>query len=143
METETPAKNKRKKPASKSPTQRALAILKKEGHVACVAERYNAFAGPPGMRCHACGKNRVGSRSDLFGFIDIVYLTKTSTVGLQVTDSTSHSGHKKKILAEPRALDWLRAGNLIELWSFGLKGGRGEVKRWVLRKEEIVEADFA
>ncbi len=84
---------------------------------------------------------------DFLGFADIIYVTSGSygsIVALQVTTNTGghHAKHKEKIIAEPRALAWLQAGGLVELWSFAKQGPRGEAKTWKIRKEEIVQSDF-
>jgi len=121
-----------------SPTQRALAELKRRGWTAQVVERWNQYA-------------RV--RVDLFGCIDIVAIDPASDrtvpvgpifvrnqgaaiVGIQVTASAAHHAHRRaKILAEPRMRQWVEAGGRLELWSWSKKGKRGKRKRWELRVE--------
>ena len=110
-----------------SPTKRALAELKRLGFVAAITERWNFHAKV---------------RQDMFGFADLIYLTPANIVALQVTSGDHHAHRRVKILAEPLALAWIRAGGLIEVWSFSKKGKRGERKTWQCRKEEIVEEDF-
>lgn len=114
--------------AKTSPTQRTLAELRKLGGVCGIVEKWNMH---------------VKRRQDLFGFIDILALVGSNIIGVQATTGSNHAARKTKILAEPRALAFLRAGGLIELWSWDKKGARGQVKRWVCRKEEIVLEDFA
>lgn len=116
---------KRKK--SVSPTQRALAELRRLGFHAWVVES-------------TIPKTFI--KRDFMGWADIIYLT-SSIVGVQVTSGSNHAARRSKILAEPRAKAWLEAGGLIEVWSVDKQGARGEVKRWVIRKEELVLADFA
>ncbi len=61
-----------------------------------------------------------GIRSDLFGFIDIIALCPDrGIVGIQTCDH-KFSEHYKKITIEKRenAMDWLRAGGKIEIWSW-------------------------
>ena len=111
-----------------SPTSRTLAAIRKLGGIAGVVEKR-----VPGMP-HIT--------QDLFGFIDIVCLLGPNIIGIQATDSTNHSHRRDKILAEPRALAWLKAGGLIEIWSWSMTGARGERKLWTARKEEIVLTDF-
>lgn len=108
--------------AKVSPTQRALAHIRKLGHTAQVVERFCAFS-----------KRRI----DLFGFIDIVYLDGTNIVGVQVTSGDHHAHRREKILAEPKALAWIKHGGKIEVWSFSKRGERGKAKRWTLRCERI------
>lgn len=105
-----------------SPTQRALAELRRLGAVAAIVERWNPHAK---------------IRQDLFGCIDILYLIGKNTVGVQVTSGSNHAARRKKILAEPRVAAWLRAGNLLEIWSYSKTGVRGKRKMWTCRKEEI------
>ena len=116
-----------KRQASVSPTKRALAELRKLGFTCAIVERWNQWAK---------------IRQDLFGFCDILYLTGSSIVALQVTSAANRSARRNKILAEPRALAWVKSGGLIELWSVAKQGARGSKKAWVIRKEEIVEGDF-
>lgn len=126
------------KTKKKSPTARALEQLRKEGYVAAVTEKWNQFAK---------------IRQDLFGFIDLIYLTGGnraarltdfggSIVAVQVTTGTNHAARRSKTLKEPRALKWLQSGGLIEIWSFTKAGARGKAKNWVCRKEELVADDF-
>lgn len=117
-----------KKKRSKSPTARALEELRKLGYPAWVVE--------------SKVPKTIITR-DFMGWADIIYVTCVSIVGVQVTTGAHHAVRKAKIIAEPRALAWINAGGLIELWSYTQKGARGEVKRWALRKEEIVREDFA
>ena len=123
VQTTTP----RKAVKSISPTKRALAELKKLGYVCQVVERWCAFSR---------------RRIDLFGVIDIVYLSETSIVGVQVTTASNLAARRTKILAEPRALAWIKAGGILELWSVAKRGARGQRRLWCIIKEEIVAADF-
>ena len=119
---------KPKKKRTKSPTARCLEDIRKLGFDAAIVEQTIP---------------KTWIKRDMFGWVDIVYLTGTSIVGVQVTSGVNHAARRSKILAEPRALKWLKSGGLIEVWSYDLKGARGEVKKWTLRKEEIIESDFA
>lgn len=107
--------------AKTSPTQRTLAELRKRGQTAQVVERWNPHA-------------RV--RVDLFGVIDIVALG-TYILGIQACAGASHAARVTKILAEPRARQWLQAGARLECWSWSKRGARGKAKRWTLRVEAI------
>ena len=112
-----------------SPTQRTLRELRQLGRVCGIVERFNAHAGPFGVR------------QDLFGFIDIIALDpERGIVGVQ-SCGQSHAAHKRKILEErnQEALEWLKCGGTIELWSWTkrkLKRG-GKALRWVPRIECI------
>lgn len=107
-----------------SPTQRALAECKKRGWTAQVVERWNTWA-----------KKRI----DLFGCIDIVAITPTGILGIQVTSGTNHASRRTKILGEPRVRDWTYAGGLFELWSYTKRGERGARKLWALRTETFAD----
>lgn len=104
------------------PTQRTIKELKALGAEVQIVERWNPFA-----------KRRV----DLFGFIDILALLGPNILAIQTTSGTNHANRREKILAEPRAVAWLRAGGLLEVWSWAKQGGRGKRKVWVCRKEAI------
>jgi hypothetical protein len=112
-----------------SPTQRTLKELRKRGRTCEVVEKWNQFAGP------------YGKRKDLFGYIDIIALDPIKgIVGVQ-SCGQSHSEHKKKILGECRdkAIEWLKCGGTIELWSWTKRVVvRGKkAMRWTPRVEEI------
>ena len=117
----------RKRVKSISPTQRALAELHKLGYVCQVVERWCAFSR---------------RRIDLFGVIDLIYLSETSICGVQVTTASNLAARRTKILAEPRALAWVKAGGILELWGVAKRGARGERKLWTITKEEIVAEEF-
>lgn len=121
---------KRKK--STSPTQRTLAELRKRKMSAQVVERWNPHA-----------KVRV----DLFGVIDLLaidsntgnVLGRASILAIQACAGASHAARRDKILAEPRARQWVEAGGRLELWSWSLRGAAGKAKRWTLRVETYAE----
>lgn len=110
-----------------SPTQRALAELKKQGVTCQVVEKWNPYAK---------------IRQDLFGCIDIVALMENSIFGIQVTSGSNHSQRILKIKAEPRLYSWLRHGGRLQVWSYSKKGKKGERKLWTLRKEEVTLDSF-
>lgn len=117
---------------TKSYTQRTLAWLRQRGLVVDIAERFNDWAG---------GKH------DLFGFIDIVALDVKDgrIIGVQSTGPSGHAEHRRKILAEPKAIDWLKAGGRIWLvsWRKLLVKRGGKLRTWQPRVEEITIRDFA
>ena len=115
--------------AATSPTQRTLKALRDMGRTPGIVERFNQYAG------------QHGKRIDLFGFIDIVALDPIKgIVGVQ-SCGDSHSAHKKKILGECRdkAIEWIKCGGTIELWSWTKRVMvRGKkAMRWTPRVEEI------
>lgn len=104
-----------------SPTQRSLAECRKRGWPAQVVEKWVPQA-----------KRRV----DLFGFGDIVALDgEPGVLAIQATSDSHVSDRVRKIREEcTEAADaWLALGNRIQVWGWGLKGKRGERKRWTLR----------
>lgn len=114
-----------------TPTQRTLRELRARGLECGMVERWNAFAGPHGIR------------QDLFGFIDIIALDTSgggSIIGVQSTGS-DFAGHRRKILEERhhQAAEWLRCGGKIELWGWRkvLKVRGGKAKVWRPRVESI------
>ena len=117
---------------SKSYTQRTLAWLRQQGLIVDIAERFNTWAG---------GKH------DLFGFIDIVALDLEGgkIIGVQSTGPSGHAEHRRKILAEPRAVAWLRSGGRIWLvsWRKLLVKRGGKARTWQPRKEDIILFDFS
>lgn len=97
------AKAAKKKP-SKSPTQKALHLLRAHGWHAEIVEHWNSFAG---------------IRQDLMGFIDVLAFNPRvgcPTLAVQVTAESGVAARVTKILAEPRAAMVLRCGWRIEVW---------------------------
>ena len=106
-----------------SPSARSLAEMRRRDWTAQVVERWV----PQARR-----------RIDLFGVIDILALDgEPGCIGIQATTGSNHASRRKKALAEPRLLLWLRAGNRFEVWSWR-KGANG---RWTLRSEPIEKGD--
>lgn len=138
-DTDAP-KKKRKKPAPL--TAKTLAELRKRGWSAQVVERWMPHT-------HV--------KVDLFGVIDIIAisapepltdhpddagLTRSRIVGIQVTGGRHNDGnlakHRTKILAEPRAKEWVAAGGSLELWGWRMVGNR-----WRLTIETYAEIEAA
>ena len=112
-------------------TQKTLAKLRDDGATVGMVEHWNQYDH---------------KRHDLFGFIDIIAIFPESRriVAVQSTGPSGHVDHKRKILAEPRCLEWLRSGGIVELWSWRkllVKRG-GMARHWVPRIEEITEDMF-
>lgn len=116
-----------------SPTQRTLAALRDRGMLAEVVERFNAYAGPFGIR------------QDAFGFVDVLCLDPSRPghgfLGVQCCAGSGLSAHLKKIKVEcaEEALAWIRAGGRIEVWGWRkvklVRGGKTE--RWSPRVVEV------
>jgi hypothetical protein len=103
-----------------SPTQRSLALLRKDGWTCTVTEKYNPFAQ---------------TRQDLFGFIDIVCLRggEGGILGVQTTTGSNLSARLKKIKAIPEYKLWLESGGRIEIHGWGKKGKVGKRKLWEVK----------
>jgi hypothetical protein len=102
-----------------SPTQRAIKVLKAEGYIPAIVERWNAFAK---------------IRQDLYGCIDIIAIKPFEILGIQCTSDSNVSARVTKSVAIPALRIWLLAGGKFQVWGFGKKGARGERKVWKLRK---------
>lgn len=76
-------------------------------------------------------------RKDLFGIIDIIAIRSGVILGVQSTSGSCHTKRIQKALAEPRLLEWLRAGGKFEVWSWKKKGKRSKRKLWKLRVQRI------
>lgn len=114
-------------------TQLTLRDCRERGYICDKAEKFNAYAGP------------FGRREDLFGFIDIIYLDPLKgIVAIQSTGPSGHSSHRKAILENPNALEWLKVGGKIELWSWRkiLKKRGGKLRIWSPRIEDITLETF-
>lgn len=102
-----------------SPSQRSLALLKKQGYnLVAITEHWNPFAK---------------IRQDLFGFIDIVAIGKGETVGVQTTTYPNISARVKKIKASEHLEELLKSGWLIRVHGWK-KGDNG---KWIVREVEV------
>jgi len=118
---------------------RTITECRRRGWIAGNVERRIPFPKPQ------------GTTIDLFGVIDIIAIDLSAplgrrTIGIQATSGGtggSHSPHRAKILAEPRARQWIEAGNRLELWSWAKQGARGKAKRWTLRVEVFMVESWA
>lgn len=121
--------------AGLSPTQRTLRELRQQGRVCAIVEKWNAYAGPFGMR------------SDLFGIIDVIALDpERGVVGVQ-SCGQSFSEHFRKLTIEKaqETTDWLKTpGTVLEIWAWRkikLKRG-GKAERWSPRVRIITLSDI-
>jgi hypothetical protein len=118
-----------------SPTSRSLDLLRKEGFVPAVVERWNTFAGPPDKKCKECGKNQVGVRQDLFGFADIIAINPQSKVVVlvQTTSGSNMSARRRKMAGIGEVLLCMTVGFKIEIHGWSKRAnGRYEVNRETL-----------
>jgi hypothetical protein len=100
-----------------TPTSRTLKYLRTQGQLPAITERWNSHTR---------------QRKDLFGFIDIVSLSKNRTIGIQCTSAANLSSRIKKITTECRdsAKAWLIAGNEILVIGWRKAGPKGKRKTW-------------
>lgn len=109
-----------------SPTQRSLALLRKQGYECAITERWNQFA-------------RI--RQDLFGFIDVLAVADRM-IAVQTTSGSNVSARVKKIKQVEAARNWLEAGHRIVVHGWRQVGKAGQRKRWEVREVEISLHDF-
>ena len=106
-----------------SPTARTLALLRREGYLAAVAEKWNAFSR---------------ARADLFGFADVLAVRAGAPVlAVQTTSASNHSARVRKAQALPALRAWLEAGCAFEVWSWAKRKGR-----WRCRRQALTPADL-
>lgn len=129
------------KAAKVSPTQRTLKFLRDAGYAAGIVEHHNHYAGPPHMRCGQCGKNRIGVKRDLFGWVDIIgcHPSKQGTLFVQTTSGDHHANRLDKILESDDAKKILQAGNSIWVMSWRRLGRQ---RRWEPRVTTVTIGMF-
>lgn len=79
-------------------------------------------------------------RKDLFGFGDIIVLDdQFGSLLVQACVTSSAPKRVCKILEEctEAAIDWLSAGNRIEVWGWAKRGAAGKRKLWTLKSYRI------
>jgi len=152
--------------AKTTPTQRTLAELKRRGWTRQVVEHWQSFSR---RRIDLFGVIDVVALTpkyeDIGGVCCVLKRPYATTfgdgsftcpscltqntfrpgviVGIQACAGASHAARRAKILAEPRAQQWLEAGARLEIWSFSKTGPRGKRKTWTLRIEPITVGMFA
>lgn len=131
-----------------TPTQRTLKYYRDLGLTTIQkVERWQSFGitGQIGVR-KDFGKSP-GHRVDLFGCIDIIAVgmldpdESEQIIGIQCCGQTGHAEHVAKIIAEPRAMDWIRAGGKLILVSWS-KRKKKRRETWCPRIQEITIDDF-
>lgn len=107
-----------------SPTARSLALLRSEARVVSVCERWIAQA-----RC----------RVDLWGFCDICgyRADEPGVTAYQVTTAAHLADRETKVRALPQVVEFLRAGNRIELHGWAKRGPRGKRKLWMVERRSV------
>lgn len=106
-----------------SPTQRSLKLLRDEGWLAVVVERWNPYAK---------------IRQDLLGFGDILAVKGNVCTMIQTTSGDHVAARISKILAEPNAMAWLSVpSHIIEVHGWRKVGPRGKRKTWQVRRQYL------
>ena len=109
-----------------TPTQRSLALLRRQGYRVAITEHWNSF---------------VKRRQDLLGFIDVLAVAP-SMLAIQTTSGTNVSARVAKILDLPAAREWVEAGHRIVVHGWAKRGPRGAAKKWECREVEILREHF-
>ncbi len=106
-----------------SPTARTLALLRSEGWLVDITERWIAQAG---------------IKRDLYGMFDLLAIRPDppTILAVQTTSADHHANRRTKLLASPMLPTWLGAGGKVEVISWQLHGGK-----WVCRREGITLQD--
>ncbi len=110
-----------------TPTQRSLAMLRKDGWTVAVVEKWVPYPPP-------------GHRVDVWGFGDLlaVHPATGETVLIQTTSGPNLAARRTKIESIPEAGLWLECGNTIYLHGWRKTKPRGQtVPHWDCRVEEI------
>lgn len=112
-----------------SPTQRSLALLRKEGWLVQVVERWNAHAK---------------IRQDLFGCIDLVAVEEghNGVLGVQATSRSNQAARLTKSLGQEALKVWLAAGNSFQVWGWAKAGKRGQRKTWQVTRRVVTLDDI-
>ena len=100
-----------------SPTQRSLKLLRDQGWIAEVAERWI----PAAKR-----------RKDLFGIIDVIGIRGSETIGVQATSYSNVSHRVNKVANSEHINDIRDAG-----WRLEVHGWRKVKNRWTCRVVDV------
>lgn len=112
---EAPAKAKK---SATSPTQRSLALLRKQGYRVAVVEHWN---------------HHVRIRQDLFGVVDILAIKPGETLAVQSTTGSNVASRVTKIADAEATADIRAAG-----WTFHVHGWRKLANgRWDCRVVDV------
>lgn len=114
-----------------SPTARSLNRCRANGWRAQVVERW-----VPAIK----------RRIDLFGFGDVLAIDgKPGALLIQATTTDNGASRIKKISEQchDAAVEWLQAGNRIEVWGWAKRGAAGKRKVWTRRRWRVWLEDGA
>jgi len=120
-----------------SPTQRTLRLLREQGRLAEITEKWVMNPKHPGG----------GFRKDLFGFIDIICLDPERGIVAIQSCGSGFKAHERKIKdsdCTEFVIEWLKCDGKLELYGWRkvkLKRG-GKAKVWKPRIQEITLKDI-
>ena len=100
-----------------SPTERSIALLKKEGYHVAVVEKWN-----PHIRI----------RQDLFGFIDLLAIKPGETLAVQTTSGSNMGARIRKITDHENVGKVREAG-----WKIEVHGWRKLKSGWACKREDM------
>ena len=107
-----------------SPTARTLDLLRREGFIAAVVEKWLP---------------RVNLRQDVWGFGDVLAANPVNRVVLLIQATTADNvAHRlAKAKGKPELAAWLRSGGRFEVHGWALRGGRWHVRRVAVQAEDL------
>jgi hypothetical protein len=110
-----------------SPTARTLKLLRELGFEADVVER-RVFRAVT---------------KDFLGVVDVIGVKAgESPLGIQTTSASNAAARLTKARSAPRLRAWLAAGCRFEVWSWGKRGARWEVRRVELCGADLEPTDL-
>lgn len=110
-----------------TPNARSRQHYRDQGFICEIVEYWSPFPKP------------WGKKHDFLGIFDLIRLGAGEIVGVQATDDSHVANRAAKIMAEPRAHDWLTAGGRIVVIGWAKKGPRGKRKLWTHREVWITQ----
>ena len=102
-----------------SPLQRSLKLLRSEGWLCAIVEKWNPH---------------VRSRQDLFGFADILAVRSDDMMLVQTTSGSNVAARVAKIRGITAAHIWIRPMRHIYVHGWSKRGPRGKRKLWECRR---------
>jgi hypothetical protein len=111
-----------------TPTAWTLALLRREGFIAAVVERWIP------------GANK---RADVWGFGDVLAANPAARVVLivQATTADHVAARLTKARGRPELAAWLKAGGAFEVHGWCRRGGRWHVRRVAVRPEDLAAVE--
>lgn len=105
-----------------TPTQRSLKLMRDQGYLCAITERWNPHA-------HI--------RQDLWGFCDVLCVRAGEVVAVQTTSGANVATRIAKMRSLPSLPVVLSAGVKVVVHGWRKVGARGKRKLWECRVEEV------